>query len=110
MSTSTKSRVIFKTDTKENWEVQEYVFSSLKGQLYFYSDYTDTGKVNSKGNKIYIPQLKIGDGISKVSDLSFIGNNYITFEQIDALLSTSSSSDSSVLGVGILGSFTLGGQ
>lgn len=110
MSTSTKSRIVFKTDTKENWDIHQYVFPSLKGQLYFYSNYYDTGKVNSKGDNIYIPQLKIGDGISKVSELAFIGNNYITFEQIDALLSSGSSSNSNVLGVGILGSFILGSQ
>ena len=108
MNTS-KSRVLFKTDTIENWDIQEYTFQTLKGELYVYSNYQDTGKINSKGDKIYIPQFKIGDGNSKLSNLAFVRNNHITSEQIDIIFNTNSSS-SSVLGTGILGSFILGLQ
>lgn len=108
MSTSiTKTRITFKTDTKANWEIQENNFQTLKGELYFYSDYYDTGKLNSKGDKIYIPQLKIGNGSSKLKDLAFFKNNYINTTQIDALFS-SSVAGTNILGQGTLGTFRLG--
>lgn len=108
MSTSTmKTRILFKTDTKENWDLQEYNFQTLKGELYFYTDYLDSGKINHQGEKIYIPQLKIGDGSSPLSKIVFVKNDYITNSQIDALFNLGSS-DSSILGRGTLGSFILG--
>ena len=108
MSTSvTKTRITFKTDTTANWEIQENNFQTLKGELYFYSDYYDTGKLNSKGDKIYIPQLKIGNGSSKLKDLVFFKNNYINTTQIDALFS-SSVDGTNILGQGALGTFKLG--
>lgn len=108
MSTSTtKTRITFKIDTKTNWEIQENNFQTLKGELYFYSDYYDTGKLNSNGDKIYIPQLKIGNGSSKLKDLVFFKNNYISTTQIDALFS-SSVAGTNILGQGTLGTFKLG--
>ena len=108
MSTSTmKTRILFKADTKENWEVQEYNLQTLKGELYFYINYLETDRINHQGEKIYSPQLKIGDGSSSLSKIFFIKNDYITTSQIDALFNTSSSG-SNTLGTGQLGSFVLG--
>lgn len=108
MSTSAmKTRILFKTDTKENWDLQEYNFQTLKGELYFYTDYLDSGKINHQGEKIYIPQLKIGDGSSPLSKIVFVKNDYITNSQIDALFNLDSS-NSGILGKGTLGSFILG--
>lgn len=96
-----KSQILFKTDTKENWESIEDTFSTLKGELYFYKDGFDSKQTNHMGNKIYRPSLKIGDGSSKLSNLSFLTHNYITNLEIEGLFAN-------VLGQSTLGNLVLG--
>lgn len=96
-----QSRILFKTDTVENWESIENNFSTLKGELYFYNNFFDTNDVNHIGNKIYKPFLKIGDGSSNLLELPLLGNTYIKSSEIDALFS------SSVVGKGVLDSLIL---
>ena len=55
-----KTRIQFKTDTASNWENIETSFEGLPGEILVYSNYEDTGRVNHLGNKIYIPNIKIG--------------------------------------------------
>ena len=79
-----KNRILFKTDTSENWEMQENTFETLKGELYFYKNAINTGKINSAGNIIYRPQLKIGDG-RVLSSLNFVANEHISLPDIYAI-------------------------
>lgn len=101
-----KNRILFKTDTVENWETQENTFETLKGELYFYNDFFDTGKINHLGKKIYKPSLKIGNG-NLLSDVNFFQNVYITEEQIKALFGDSSIT-TNLLDTGKLDSLILG--
>lgn len=96
-----QSRILFKTDTVENWESVENDFLILKGELYFYNNFFDTNDVNHIGNKIYKPFLKIGDGSSNLLDLPFLNNTYIKNSEIDDLFS------SNVIGKGVLDSLIL---
>lgn len=84
MASTNKSRFLFKTDTAENWQAQEDTFQTLKGELYFYKDAIDIGKINSSGNKVYKPKLKIGDG-TILSSLNFLTNEPISLPYIYAL-------------------------
>lgn len=85
MASINKTRILFKTDTTENWQAQENTFQTLKGELYFYKDAIDTGKINHAGNKTYKQQLKIGNGTDKISGLAFFQNPYISNSEIDEL-------------------------
>jgi len=84
MASTNKAKFLFKTDTVENWQDQEANFQTLKGELYFYNDAIDIGKINSSGNKIYKPKLKIGDG-TILSSLNFLTNEPISLPYIYAL-------------------------
>ena len=98
-----KSRIQFANDTVANWEAKEDVFQTLKGELYFYNDAIDTGKINSAGKTIYRPKLKIGNGDTLVK-LNYFHEEYITNSQIDVLFN----SNYNILGQAKLGSLILG--
>lgn len=91
-----KTRIQFKTDETANWDE---TFQPLAGELCVFSDYEDTGDINHLGNKIYRPNIKIGTGNKSLNNISFLGNNYISFEQIENLFGGFSSK---------LGEFRLG--
>lgn len=100
-----KTRIQFANDTVINWEAKEDTFQTLKGELYFYNDAINTGKVNSAGKIIYKPKLKIGNE-DVLSKLNFFCEEYITNNQIDTLFS--SNSNSNILEQATLDSLILG--
>lgn len=101
-----KTHVLFKTDTLSNWEQVETSFEGLPGELFVFSDYEDSGRINHLGRKIYIPNIKIGLKNKKIVDLPFIGNQEINNNQIEALFNTNKNTtaalDSLILGYAIL--------
>lgn len=97
-----KTRIQFKTDKTANWSES---FIPLAGELCIFSDYEDTGKVNHLGNKIYIPNIKVGMGTKEIEDISFLNlkNDSITSEQIESLFKFSSRLGNFRLGYSSLG-------
>ena len=91
-----RARIQFKTDKTANWSDS---FTPLAGELCIFSDYEETEKTNHLGNKIYRQNIKIGTGNKSLNDISFLGNEYISSEQIDSLFGSLSSK---------LGNFKLG--
>ena len=55
-------------DTTENWNKKSQVISE-RGAIYVYSDYFLNAK---EGHIDSVPAIKVGDGVSYISDLSFI--------------------------------------
>lgn len=64
-----KSRIQLKYDTLENWKKAKN-FIPYKGEICIYSDG---------------PQMKIGDGETKINDLPFVINELISEEEIRSL-------------------------
>lgn len=56
--------------TEAEWDAQQ-ALKSARGVIYIYSDHTKI--VNPSGEITIIPAIKIGDGVSYLSDLPFIG-------------------------------------
>ena len=56
--------VLYKT--KAEWDSQRDLISE-KGTIYIYGDYTET--VDEEGNTVFIPALKVGDGLAYLIDL-----------------------------------------
>ena len=100
-----KAKILFKIDSVENWNIIEDSFQTSPGELYFYENARDTGRINHAGQKIFKPSLKIGNGAS-LKNLTFWGENYITTKQIDEIFS--SIKQSGVLGLNTLSAFYLG--
>ena len=104
--TPQKSRILFRADSVENWVAEEdNNFQTLRGELYFYENAKDTGRINHVGQKIFKPSLKIGNG-APLKNLTFWGESYITISKIDQLFS--SMTHSGILGLNTLSSFYLG--
>ena len=59
-------------DTTRNWESQTDIIP-VGGSIYIYSDYTYLD--DQYGNRTYIAGIKIGDGLSNLSDLPFVNGN-----------------------------------
>lgn len=79
-----QARVLMKIDTVENWAAATN-FIPLNGEICIYSNKTNTGLTDQEGKEIFIPGIKIGNGISFVNDLPFFTTNSITKEQIDSI-------------------------
>ena len=79
MANTIKSRVLLKTDTTANWE-KATNFIPKVGEVCIYSDrfQLDDGT--------YVPGIKVGDGTSYISELEFMGDDYISNEEIDEIL------------------------
>lgn len=89
MANTIKSRVLLKTDTTANWE-KATNFIPKVGEVCIYSDrfQLDDGT--------YVPGIKVGDGTSYISELEFMGDEYITNEEIDEILGSSAGNNSTV--------------
>lgn len=88
MANTIKSRVLLKTDITANWE-KATNFIPKVGEVCIYSDrfQLDDGT--------YVPGIKVGDGTSYISELEFMGDEYITNEEINALLDFNGSDEPS---------------
>lgn len=64
------SRVKLKTDTTENWDNAKD-FIPLKGEIIVYSDYSTT---EQDGKQVFVPAIKVGDGLAYVVDLPFVSD------------------------------------
>ena len=87
MANTIKSRILLKTDTTANWE-KATNFIPKEGEVCIYLDrfQLDDGT--------YVPGIKVGDGTSYISELEFMGDEYISNEDIDEILGSSGSGDS----------------
>lgn len=85
-----KARVLLKSDTVENWEKASNSFIPKEGEVCIYLDKT----ILEDGT--YIPGIKVGDGTSFINELEFLGNDYITNVDIEALFNTETSNDEEV--------------
>ena len=83
-----KTRILLKTDTKANWEKAAGSFIPKAGEVCIYSDRIQT--TNDAGETVYIPGVKVGDGTSYIDELEFMGDDYITSEDIDAIFGSES--------------------
>ena len=66
------SRVVMKHDTKAHWDLAVN-FIPLAGEIIVYDD---------------LKKIKVGDGVTKVNDLKFIGENegnYVSYSQAQSL-------------------------
>ena len=83
MANTVKSRVLLKTGTTSDWQkAAENNFTPLAGEVCIYLDRFTR---EEDGVQIDVPGIKIGDGSSTIEELPFIGDEYITNEQIDEL-------------------------
>ena len=77
-SKTLKTRILLKTDTTANWD-KATNFIPKVGEVCIYSDrfQLDAGT--------YVPGIKVGDGSSYIHELEFMGDDYISNEEIDSL-------------------------
>lgn len=83
-----KTRILLKTDIKENWD-KAVNFIPRAGEICIYLD-AFPFKNNDNIIEYYIPGIKVGDGETKVSELYFINDGFISKDEIDNLFSSSS--------------------
>ena len=85
MANTIKSRILLKTDTTENWD-KATNFIPKKGEICIYSNrfQLDDGS--------YVPGIKVGDGTSYINELEFIGDEYISNEEINSLFTNTTES------------------
>ena len=77
------SRVLLKTDISENWG-KAINFIPKEGEVCIYLDAFPVE--DDFGNVLYyIPGIKVGDGETKVEDLYFINDGFISKTDIDNL-------------------------
>ena len=69
MSKNLKARILLKSDLTENWEKAIDSFIPKRGEVCIYLDKTRTGEFDKDGNPIFIPGIKVGDGISYINEL-----------------------------------------
>ena len=72
-------KMIYRSKTKEQWDVQDKYAISEKGVLYVYSDYK---VVQKDGEQFFVPGIKIGDGTTYLIDLPFISDHSDDFEKM----------------------------
>jgi hypothetical protein len=81
-----KTRILLKTGTKEDWN-KATNFTPLLGEVCIYTDrfavYKEDGTLD-----YYVPGIKVGDGITNVNKLLYIGDEYITNTEIDSVFNT----------------------
>ena len=78
-----KTRILLKSDTTENWEKAANSFIPKKGEVCIYLD-----RIQLEDGS-YIPGIKVGDGSSYVNELEFMGEEYISNEEIDEIFGSS---------------------
>lgn len=78
-SKTLKTRILLKTDTTANWEKAANSFIPRAGEVCVYSDRFQLE------DGTYVPGIKVGDGSSYINELEFIGEEYISEEEIDSL-------------------------
>ena len=88
MANTIKSRILLKTDTTLNWD-KATNFIPKKGEICIYSDrfQLDDGS--------YVPGIKVGDGSSYIHELEFMGDEYISNEEINEILGIQGGGNSS---------------
>lgn len=74
-----KTRILLKTDTTANWEKAANSFIPKEGEVCIYSD-----RIQLEDGT-YVPGIKVGDGSSYIHELEFMGDDYISNEEIDSL-------------------------
>lgn len=85
MSKTLKTRILLKTDLTENWEKANDSFIPKRGEVCIYLDRIKTDELDENGESIFIPGIKVGDGSSYINELEFIGEIYITTEEIEEM-------------------------
>ncbi len=66
-----RTRIQSKIDTTAHWNAAT-TFIPLKGEVIVYSDYSYK---MVEGNRVYIPNFKVGDGLAYVPDLPFVNED-----------------------------------
>lgn len=79
-SKTLKTRILLKTDTTANWEKAANSFIPKEGEVCIYSDRFQLE------DGTYVPGIKVGDGSSYINELEFMGDEYISNEEIDEIL------------------------
>ena len=74
-----KTRILLKTDTTANWNKAANSFIPKAGEVCIYSDRFQLE------DGTYVPGIKVGDGSSYINELEFMGEEYISEEEIDSL-------------------------
>ena len=79
-----QARVAPKRDTTRRWELKPD-FVPFRGEIIIYTDkYHD---VDTQGNTINVPAIKIGDGRTRIADLPFMGSGStpVRYEDLQGL-------------------------
>lgn len=72
MSATTNARIQSKRDTTANWNAARG-FVPLAGEVIIYTDYKQIQKeIDGEMVNVYVPGVKIGDGMAYVQDLPFV--------------------------------------
>lgn len=72
MSATVNTRIQQKRDTTKNWNAALGMIP-LQGEIIIYTDYKTIEKeIDGELRTVYIPGVKIGDGMAYVQDLPFI--------------------------------------
>jgi hypothetical protein len=94
MTNKVNSRVLLKTGTTSDWDkAAQNNFKPLAGEVCIY---LDRFKREENGDQIEVPGIKIGDGSSTIGELPFIGDEYITDEQINKIFESKILSENEV--------------
>ena len=67
--TVSKNRLLVRRDTTANWNARRD-FVPLDGELIIYTDHRSI--IDSNGNTVYVPGIKMGDGNAYLIDIPFI--------------------------------------
>lgn len=84
MNKTINTTILLRTDTTNNWETVSNSLVPKLGEVCIYLDKFQT--INEANETIYIPGIKIGNGVDFIGKLEFIRDRYITDEEIDSLL------------------------
>lgn len=85
-----KTRILLKTDTTDNWEKAANSFIPKEGEVCIYSDRLQLE------DGTYVPGIKVGDGSSYINELEFMGDDYISNEEIDEILGSAGGGSSTI--------------
>lgn len=90
-SKTLKTRILLKTDTTANWEKAANSFIPKEGEVCIYSDRFQLE------DGTYVPGIKVGDGSSYINELEFMGDDYISNEEIDEILGSTGGGGASTI-------------
>ena len=72
------NKAVYYSKRKSEWDIDRSMIAE-KDVLYIYSDYKT---IEKDGQQIFVPGLKIGDGVSYLIDIPFVNDSNSEFENV----------------------------